>query len=317
MRHLPSSVVDMLERQHGVASRAQLLDRGMSTSDLRRMTGAGHWELLAPRVLGIVGHHETWLRSLWVAHLHAGPDSVVSDGSAARLHGCEQVRRGQVCVTVRAGRGPGPSFATWHRRGDLTTGDVALVDGLPVTNLARTVVDLAGSLHIARLRLLVEDALVTHRCTLEAIGATLARVRRSGRRGVVLLDQVLDDLGPVGGLPHSELERLADDVAGRAGLPPPTHEHPLPGRGAVTGFVDRCWSDVLLILEADGRIWHERRQQMVRDADRNIEALRAGYETVRMCWEHLAHDPDGSAAALREIYLRRAALLGVPVVALS
>jgi hypothetical protein len=313
VRHLPSSVVDMLERQHGVASRAQLLDRGMSTSDLRRMTGAGHWELLAPRVLGVVGHHETWLRSLWVAHLHAGPDSVVSDGSAARLHGCEQVRRGQVCVTVRAGRGPGPSFATWHRRGDLATGDVALVDGLPVTNLARTVVDLAGSLHIARLRLLVEDALVTHRCTLEAIGATLARVRRSGRRRSAV-GPGADDLGPVGGLPTASW--AAGRRRRRSGRPSsPTHEHPLPGRGAVTGFVDRCWSDVLLILGPMADL-HERRQQMVR-ADRNIEALRAGYETVRMCWEHLAHDPDGSAAALREIYLRRAALLGVPVVALS
>jgi hypothetical protein len=310
VRQLPEAVIQLLQDQHGVATRAQLFERGMSKAELRRMTNGGHWELVAPKAVGVVGHRETWVRALWVAHLHAGPESVISDEAAARLHRIEQVRRGIVCVTVPAGRGPGPSFAAWRRRSDLAPGDVTEVAGMPVTTIARTVVDLAGSLHVARLRLVVEDLLVTERCTLEAVGSTLDRVRRSGRRGVVLLDRVLDDLGPVGGLPHSELERLADEVVARAGLPAPHHEHPLPGRGAVSGFVDRCWSDTLLILEADGRIWHERRQQMVRDADRNIEALRAGYETVRMCWEHLAHDPDGSAEALREIYHRRALLLG-------
>lgn len=90
------------------------------------------------------------------------------------------------------------------------------------------------------------------------------------------------------------------------------HEHPLPGRGVVEGFVDRCWPEVGLIVEADGRRWHERRQQMQRDADRTLEAQAVGYETSRVMWERVVHDPEGTATLLRSIFDARAALHGLP-----
>jgi hypothetical protein len=312
VRSIPQPVAQLLGRQHGLAATRQLHRLGVPSSLIRRQLDSGAWERVAPGVVGVVGHRESWHRSLWLGALHAGPDAVVSHESAAELHGFRQVERGRVRLIVPAGSGPAPDFAQWSRRSDLIPADTAMVHGLTVTGVARTVVDLAADLHAARLRLLLEDAIVRRRCTVESVGATLERVRRSGKRGVTKLDDVLDDLGPADGLPRSELERLADEAIRLAGLPEPVHEHPLPGRGVVTGFVDRAWPDALLILEADGRRWHERRQQMVRDADRNLEASRAGWHTIRLCWEHLAHDLAGTADTLRQIHAERRRLLMGP-----
>ena len=57
-----------------------------------------------------------------------------------------------------------------------------------------------------------------------------------------------------------------------------------------------------LIVEADGRRWHARREQALLDATRSLEAAAKGYETTRLLWEHLAHDPVTTAGLLREVH---------------
>jgi hypothetical protein len=125
------------------------------------------------------------------------------------------------------------------------------------------------------------------------------------------MEQVLDELGPGSSIPRSHLERLGDLVIARAGLPTPLHEAALPGRGALQGRVDRCWPELRWIVEFDGRSWHARRQQMALDAQRDLEALAAGYATSRLLWEHVDGDPDGSAELLRLIAERRRSDLGL------
>jgi hypothetical protein len=186
---------------------------------------------------------------------------------------------------------------------------VSRIDGLPVTSLTRTVVDLAGSTGLARLRLVAEQAVVEGSSSTAELGAMLDRVRRRGKPGVARMARVLDDLGPGEDLPRSELERLADRVAELAGLPEPRREHPLPNERGRTGFVDRCWENAMWILEADGRRWHGRRQQMLADADRTLESQALGYETTRLLWEHAHSDPSGTAVLLRSVYDQRVTLV--------
>lgn len=246
-----------------------------------------------------------WIRSLWVAHLHAGPESVVSHESGGRLWGWPEVPANQVTLSVPARLRHRPEWIRWHRVNDLAPGDVVRIDGLPVTSVARTAVDLAGALRPVRLRLLVERGIVERTFTLAQLGATLDRIRRQGKPGVRRMATVLDELGPGDSIPRSELERWLGVVIDLAGLPAPVHEHPLPGAGPRTGFVDRCWPEARLIVEADGRRWHDRRQQMRADQDRTLQAQAAGYETSRLGWEHLAHDPDGTAPLLRAVWEQR------------
>jgi hypothetical protein len=197
----------------------------------------------------------------------------------------------------------------WHRTKDVDPSDRTTLDGLPLTTPPRTIIDLAAVSAPARLRLLAEHAVLERRCTVAELGALLDRIRRSGKPGVRRMEHVLDAIGPGADLPRSELERLADHVIGLAGLPTPRYEHPLPNERGRSGFVDRAWDEAMLILEADGRRWHARHQQMLADADRTLSAQALGFETSRLLWEHCHHDAVGTAEILRQIYEGRIQLV--------
>lgn len=308
MTDLPPAIALLLQRQHGLVTRDQCRQGDLDDVGIRRLIRSGRWEKVAPSVFAVSNHRTSWVRSLWLTHLRAGPASVVSHESAGRLHGFAQVKAGQVVVTVPTpDRSPVPG-SRHHVSRDLERDHVTTFDGLPVTTLDRTVIDLSARLHVATLRELVDHATVDRRTSIARLGAMLADVRRSGRAGVRKLSMVLDELGPGEGMSRSELERLLDGVIDIAGIPRPVHEYPLPGRGAVNGFVDRCWPEAKLIVEADGRKWHARRQQSLLDSTRSFEAQAAGFETSRLLWEHLADAPDATAHLLRAVYLQRAEL---------
>jgi hypothetical protein len=309
MAHMPEEVSDRLRSQRGAVTRAQALRAGMTTAAIRTEVRNGRWNRAAPGVYVLSGSATTWEQALWVAHLHLGPDSCISHEAAGRLHGLSEVPGGIVSVSIPHSRRPRATGVRIRRVDDLAGQQVVRLDGLPVTALPRTIVDLASVLHVARLRLLVERVVIERKVSLAQVGATLAGLRRQGKPGVVLLGRVLDDLGPGDGIPNGELERLFDELVTLSGLPAPVHEHPLPGVGPRAGFVDRCWPEARLIIELDGRKWHTRRQQVLADHDRLLQAQAAGYETTRLLWEHVRSDGTSTAAHLRVIHARRTALL--------
>lgn len=293
--------------QHGVISRRQAHDAGLDRHQIRVRLDSGRWRTVAPRVYGFPGHPDTWPRRLWIAHLHGGPDTVISIESAARLLRLGPVEGWPVDLIVERRQGQALPGTRRYRPGDLAPNHVMRHQGLPVTTPARTIVDLAAFVSRTRLATVVETAEVERRCSLLQVATMLDDLRRSGKRGVRKLADVLDELGPGDALPRSQLERLLDRVIELAGLPPPRHEHPLPSTGALTGFVDRCWPEARLIVEADGRRWHTRRQRIALDHDRDLEASRNGYLTVRLIWERLEGDAETTARALAEIYASRLA----------
>lgn len=305
----PPELLAIAAVQQGVFSRVQAVAAGVSPRQIVGRLRTGRWMQLHTGVYGLAGHAPSWRRRLWAAHLHAGPGSVLARETAGRLQGFEPVPPGRsVLIVERNARAP--AGVIWVRTPDLAPSDVTLLAGLPpVTTAARTVVDLAAVLGPARLRLAVEQGILERRFSAAEVGGVLARVRRSGKPGVRRMDRVLDAVGPGDDLPRSELERLLDAVVARAGLPAPLREHPLPGARGRTGFVDRYWPDAALIVEADGRRWHARHQQMRADADRTLEAQAVGVETSRLLWEHLSHDPHGTAELLRAVHSSRVQFL--------
>lgn len=300
---------DLSSQQLGVFSRAQVIDLGWSRAAIRHRVERGEWTIVHPGVYGLAGHADSWHRRMWAAHLHAGPDSVLCANSAARIHGSRKSNADCVELIVGGNRGTAPSEVDWYRLIDLIDEDIVTVDGLPpVTGPARTVIDMAVHSSPMRLRHLVEDLVAGRSTTVAEIGVVLDRIRRQGKPGVRKLARVLDELGPGDDIPRSQLERLGDEMIALAGVPAPIHEHPLPNAVGRTGFVDRCWPDAKLILELDGRKWHNRIQQQLHDADRRMEAAAEGYLTQAILWEHATSDRHRCAQLLRTIHADRIAL---------
>ena len=105
-----------------------------------------------------------------------------------------------------------------------------MVDGLPTTTAARTVVDLAAVFGFERLRRIVENGVNDGVTTDDEVGAVLHEVARPGKWGVEKLRRVLADRAPGDPVPDSVLERHAARRAALGGLPDPVPQFPHPGR---------------------------------------------------------------------------------------
>jgi hypothetical protein len=250
----------------------------------------------------------SWLRDLWIAFLSVGTDAAVSFQSAAPIRRLNGFFPGPVVLTAPHGghdRLPG-GFV--HQISDVLPHHVSLVDGLPVTTVERTLVDLAVVLGPRRLGDVIDDAVTKKRTLDSRIGAVLADVTRRGKPGVLKLARVLDDRGPGYVPPASELERAFFAALEAGGLPPPVRQLPLPGRGVIEGLVDAGYVDCQLLMETDGRRWHTRVKDIGRDHLRDAEATRAGWQTLRFLYEHVMDDPAEVCATIRDVRAARAGL---------
>jgi hypothetical protein len=296
--------------QAGTLDRARALAAGMTDRMINYRLATGRWRLLHPGVYAVAGAPPSWLGDVWAARLAAGPQAVASHETALLLRGVEDrhVPRHPVRLIAPHGSHPRVAGAVVHQIDDLEPDHVGELDGLPVTTPARAVVDLAARAGPRRLAEVVD--VVTPRLTSTArIARCTADVARKGKPGIARLGAVLDARGPGHVPPASVLEGALFGALAAAGLPAPTRQFRLPGRGAIEGLVDAAYPDVRLILEADGRRWHSRISDLRRDHQRDAEAARAGWQTLRLLYEDVVGHPDEVADMVRDVRRARATRL--------
>lgn len=287
-RDLDAAVARLASRQHNVFTRTQAMGLGASSSLVDRRLTAGLWVAEANGVYGLPGAVHTWHRRLMVAHLDLGHASVVSHRAAAALLTLPAARRGAPELTVPRGSG---RPARWRvHEIDVAPADRTRVEGIPVTTVVRTVLDLAPLLDRRSLQRLVEELLVQRRLQLDSFTARAAASRSRGRRGSGVLADLLGDLGPGYVPPASEMEARLFAVLAGGGLPCPVRQHPLPSLTG-EGRVDAAYPAVRLLVEADGRRWHTRVADFERDRRRDIEAGLLGWRVVRFVWRDLLDEP--------------------------
>ncbi|MBL8778157.1 MAG: type IV toxin-antitoxin system AbiEi family antitoxin domain-containing protein [Acidimicrobiales bacterium] len=306
---LDSTVAELAATQYGVFARFQLLSLGISDKQIERFLKSGVWIRLAPGVYGYPGHRTTWDRRLWVAYLAAGERASVSHHSAAADFRVPGFPRRDLHLTVPHPDHQRVKGATVHQSRVLPAHHIIVLNGRRTTTLARTLVDLAPHVSLARLDHAYEHAIVTERLTYSKMARTFRELAAPSRKGMNKLAHVLDERGPGYVAPASELERMLHEVVGLAGLPPLVRQHPLPGHHGVEGCVDGAHPEARLIMEADGRRWHTRLANLARDLARDKQAARVGWDTLRFIFVELTDDRTESAATMRDVYDERLDLL--------
>lgn len=291
MRISKATVPDLalLERanaQWGIVRHEHLLDVGLSQDAITRRLASGRLTRLHEEVYAF-GH--TCLRDegLWLAAQWAcGPDAVLSHLTAAAFHGMVAGRAAEhVHVTTTRRRHSRDGIAV-HRVRRLDRVDVFRPGLLAVTTIPRTLVDLADVLDWAEYRV-IADRLPDLR--LEAL--RVARARAPNRRGAPLVTRLLeaDDAHT-----RSEFERRYLRFCRTHGLPRPDALNV-----RVAGHRADCVyeeGDRRLVVELDGRAYHERRGQMRADRRRDSDYQLAGYRILRVIWDDLHPDEAGATA---------------------
>jgi hypothetical protein len=290
---LPEELWTLVTAQHGVVEYQQLRALDIPRHTIARWLRQGHLRQIH-RGVYIVGHGALTMRGWWMAGVLAcGEGAALSHRCGTRLHDLIAWHPGRPSVSVSAARRPVREGVAVHR---IQIIKPVIVDGIPVTPVARAIVDMAGISRRRTLEKVVEEAVVLGVFDLEAIHAVLDEVARP--RGVRLLRSVLDGLRPGKTLTKSELEEAMLALCRHAGLPEPVVNGHVALLDGTLVQVDFHWPGTRVIVETDSNRYHATHPKRRRDRAKDRALQLAGWIVLRIPEEELAERPASVIAEL-------------------
>lgn len=291
-------ILETAARQHGVVSRRQLLQAGVSRRALEYRLERGRIQLLHRGVYRVGPVSGRFGREK-AALLACGRDSVLSHGSAAAVWEIVPAPPAEWPVEVTGPRGlQGPGTGVrLHRVHRLPPDERAHRYHLELTSPARTLLDLAPGSAPSTLERALARAIRQELVTVDELAEVLARHPRCPGR--VLLQGVLTATADPA-LTRSEAEARFLALVDRGGLPRPRANVLL--RGVEVDFL---WRGAGLVVEVDGFVYHRGRAAFERDRDRDAVLLAAGLRVLRVTWRQLVREPE-------KVLVRLAQALGAP-----
>lgn len=289
-------VSNIAASRHGVFTIADLERAGMNRRQARRRIVTGRWRELHPGVYVVAGIPESFdMRA--TAALASHRAAVLSHCSAGRVLGIRD--SDDLVLSVPIGARHLVAGAIVHQT-SLPSRHVTRRHGFVVTTIERTLVDLAVVLSQTELERCVEDQLVARVTTVSRLEDTFAEVGGRGRGGSGRMRSALTRLD--GDPPtESELEAMFWRLLERNSLPLPQRQVELEWLPHGRGRVDFWYQTHSLVVELDGRRFHERSAAFETDRRRDQQALIAGVRTVRFTHRQLTAETLSVVAVMRQL----------------
>jgi hypothetical protein len=208
--------------------------------------------------------------------------SVASHLSAGWLWGLLRYRPETIHVSAATQRHPRRGFVV--HTAELAARDIEEVEGIPVTSIARTLLDLASMLHPDQLERALRRA---EELGLFDLGPIEELLGRCGHHpGAGPLRRALDIYRDEPEFTRSGLEREFLKLVKKAGLPTPSMNF------VVAGFeLDAYWEAERFAVELDVYETHGTRHAFEADRKREDDLLLIGVETIRVTGPRLRREP--------------------------
>lgn len=279
----------------------QLRGAGLTDEAISRWVSEGR---LRPvfRTVFTLGHAPLGAQARMRAAALACPGAVISHRSAAALLGFGKAapvvvdlipgeQRGRKIDGIRSHRVPFPGRSEWGH-----------VHGIPVTSVARTIVDLAGAYGEKQLGDTVERAATERLLDVVQIDAILAGGPK--RCGAPCLRLVLAPWRPVAETAkHATFRSLFEakllPLVAAAGLPLPHFNAPIRTAERILE-VDLLWGQARFVVEADSRRHHGIEIAFERDHRRARELIAAGYAILGVTWREAEQEPDAVFSVIQQ-----------------
>ncbi len=290
-----AAIAALAKRQHGVIARHQLTALGLGRGAIRHRAECGRLHRLYRGVYG-VGHVALAPRGrLMAAVLAAGPGAVVSHRSAAALWGIAGGGSPYDLLVPSRRRSPAGRVT---RTAALPADEQTVFDGIPLTTVPRTLLDLAAVLSPQRLERAVNEAEVQRLSDPLSLDDLVARYPR--RRGTAAVRAILAQ-GRLGlDVTKSELELEFHAFLREHRLPRPEWQAELAASGR-TFEVDCLWRAQRLAVELDSRTFHDAPTRFESDRARDRALSVAGWRVIRITWRQLHRERATLAADLRRL----------------
>jgi hypothetical protein len=270
-------VAELATRQHGVISRKQLEGLGMASTTITRRINAKRLHPLWPGVYA-VGHSDVSRAGRRMAAvLVCGKTACLSHRTAGHQWNVRDAPAGKIDVTLAARSKPKHDGIRAHLS-RLPEDEIAEVDGIPTTSLARTVVDLSSTdLSDFGMRVVLAKA-EREKLDWHELHKLVARYPQ--RPGVPRLRRVMAEDQLVG-LPNGPLEiRLGEWLTAR-GLPLPEFNQPIQIHG-IWVRPDALWRKQKVLAEMQSRRHHDGWLGRLADAERLTALTAAGYQAIQI-----------------------------------
>jgi very-short-patch-repair endonuclease len=282
-------VARVAAEQYGVVSAAQLLARGLSRTAIQVRVDKGRLHRVHRGVYA-VGHDALPLPGRFMAGVLAcAPTGHLGYRAGGAHWGFRPWDENDLIELVTRYSAPRhrPGLRI-HRTRLLDQRDFTHHKGIPVTTVARTLLDLADELPDKGLRRAVRQAQALHLTNVRLIADVLTRA--GGRRGADRLAALIaDGPAPTAG----DLEDLVLDVIDNGGLKRPQINRRL---GRV--YPDLRWPEHRLTVECDGATWHEGKLAREDDAERQARLEADGERVLRVSWQQAFSRPDQTLTRL-------------------
>jgi very-short-patch-repair endonuclease len=286
-------VAELARTRWGVVSRAELIARGASRPGIDAWVMRGRLHRLYRGVYA-VGHAHVGREGRWLAAVLAcGEGAVLSHRSAASHWGLLDTQSALVDVTARRSH-DGMRGIRLHTARSLAPHDTTTHEGMPITSVARTLLDVAATVRPDRLERALAQAERLQRYDQTAIADVLSR--SNGHRGRMPLSKATATESK---LTRSELEAIFLTLVRQAGLPEPQTNLPLTALDHLRLEPDFYWPTHRLVVETDGWETHRTKAAFRSDRRRDAALVAAGWRVMRFTYDDVTRDGPTVVARLR------------------
>lgn len=292
---------EALSKQLGLITREQALATGLTPRQIDTLMKHGEWVALYPGVYADAAGSQSWRRSVLAAICRGGPSAVASGRCAAALMSLPGFRPGRIEITTPRNLRNSPFDV---RRGTIPPEHVTRIGPIPLTDAARTLLDISSMVPEGMVEDALDDALRRSLTSLPRLKWLLRSFAGKGKRGSGVLRKIVQERCDDQPIPESVLETRLWRPLARLGVPRPMRQHQVEWRGE-RYRIDFAFPHAMVAVEAQSRRWHSSRRSIVHDARKNNALVALGWSVIYLTWEDVEDKREATMRNLRDILLPR------------
>jgi very-short-patch-repair endonuclease len=288
-----ADLLALIADQDGLVTTAQLVQRGLDESVLRRRAREQGWSRIAPRVYLAAGHRLSDRARIRAAGLWGGEYATVCGPAAAWWHGFLAGAPAEVAVTVPRRLGLRGYPGVRIRRRDLADVDRTRIDGIWCAAAPLAVLETATTLPEGSAFL--DRALQKH-VRFEQLYQAYCRNKAAygAARVGALLTAAADRADSVAERRLIAILRGAGFTGWQRGVP------------FERWTIDVAFPDAKVAIEFDGWAHHSDVERFRADRSKGNALVRAGWRLLRFTWHDLVNRPQYVIAEIRAAVLAHA-----------